>query len=262
MSEEKDTLADFIKKYGKPYYPQMDNYNIPPFQESIENASKSSKIYNMHMYWTKQDPYVVKRYIEHYTKPGNIVLDAFAGTGMTGVAAMMAGRHAILCEISPACIHIARNYTTPIDPRVLKKAYQELMDRVELEIRPIYKTKCHKCGNDAQIANTILSDVYECPRCRADVLFAGDGRWEKMKRGEKVGKIKCGNCKHEFSKASANFVRIEPVEIRVDCKRCKVKGEEKAKPLDEKDWELYIEIEGGNRFCNELGNKVLQRMLA
>ncbi len=106
-------LSEFIKKYGKPYDPENDDYDVPPFQENIDNASKSSAIYNMHMYWTKQDPYVVKRYIEHYTKPGDIVLDAFAGTGMTGVAAIMCGRHAILCEISPACASILREIIQP-----------------------------------------------------------------------------------------------------------------------------------------------------
>ncbi|OGP88607.1 MAG: hypothetical protein A2157_04580 [Deltaproteobacteria bacterium RBG_16_47_11] len=87
---------------------------------------------------------MVKRYIEHYTKPGNIVLDAFAGTGMTGVAAMMSGRNAILCEISPACIHIARNYTTPIDPKIFQKAYYQLREKIEPEIKPLYKTKSAK----------------------------------------------------------------------------------------------------------------------
>jgi len=283
MRKEKElSVEDFIKKYGKPYKPETDDYDVPPFQENIDNASKSSKIYNMHMYWTKQDPYVVKRYIEHYTKPGDIVLDAFAGTGMTGVAAMICGRHAILCEISPACIHIARNYTTPIDPYVLQKAYYELRKKFEPEIKPLYRTICHNCGNkNAQIANTILSDVFKCPRCGKDVLFAGGGRWERMKKGEKFKKIECDNCKCEFSKAKADFIRVEPIEIRVDCDGCRVKGESKVKSLDGKDWELYIQIHGGptkvvhegsdewsgykfvpvERFVSEQGTKVYRRML-
>jgi DNA modification methylase len=275
-------IVEFIKKYGKPYNPETDNYGVTPFQENIDNASKSSKIYNMHMYWTKQDPYVVKRYIEHYTKPGDIVLDAFAGTGMTGVAAMMSGRYAVLCEISPACIHIARNYTTPIDPHILQKTYSELQEKIEPEIKPLYRTTCHNCKNkNAQIANTILSDIFKCPRCGTDILFAGGGRWQMMKKSEKFDKIKCDNCRYEFSKAKTDFVRSEPIEIRVDCNKCRVKGEKKAKPLDEDDWTLYIQIHGGptkvvhegddewtghrflpvERFVDELGTKVYHRMV-
>ncbi|MBA7499270.1 hypothetical protein ES704_02010 [subsurface metagenome] len=283
MKQEKEiSVEEFIKKYGKPYHPETDDYDVPPFQENIDNASKSSKIYNMHMYWTKQDPYVVKRYIQHYTKPGDIVLDTFAGTGMTGVAAMMCGRHAILCEISPACIHIARNYITPIDPYVMQKAYYELRKKIEPEIKPLYSTTCHNCGNkNAQIANTILSDVFKCPRCGKYILFAGGGRWKIMKKGEKFKKIKCENCKYEFNKAKADFIRVEPIEIRVDCIQCRVRGESKAKPLDEKDWELYIQIHGGptkvvhegddewsgykfvpvERFVDELGTEIYHKML-
>lgn len=280
--EKEISFEEFIKKYGKPYDPDTDDYDVQPFQENIDNASKSSKIYNMHMYWTKQDPYVVKRYIEHYTKPGDIVLDSFAGTGMTGVAAMMCGRNAILCDISPACIHIARNYTTPIDPHVLQKAFNELYLKIEPEITPLYRTTCHNCGNtNTQIANTILSDVFICPRCGNEILFAGGGRWEKMKKGEKFKKIKCDNCNHEFTKAKAGFLRYEPVEIRVKCDKCRTKGEKKAKPLTEEDWELYIQIHGGptkvihegddiwsgykfvpvDSFVDELGNKIYHKML-
>jgi len=173
----------------------------------------------------------------------------------------MCGRNAILTEISPACIHIARNYTTPIEPYTLESAYYRLREKVEPEIRPFYKTMCHNCKNpDAHIANTILSDVLRCPRCSAEVLYAGDGRWEKMKRGEKFSKILCQNCGYEFTKAKAQFVRVEPIEIRVDCPRCKTRGEKKAKPLDKEDWRRYIDIEGGERFINKLGNEILEEM--
>lgn len=275
MSPEND-VGEFIRKYRKPYDPEIDDYDVPPFRKSFERASKSSKIYNMHMYWTKQDPYVVREFIEHYTEPGDIVLDAMCGTGMTGMATMLcrekrpdgsmgrdgsAPRHAILFDISPACIHIARNYTTPIDPRELEQAYRKLLAKVEPEIRPLYKTRCHNCDNDdAQIANTVLSDVYACPRCGADVLFAGGGRWEAMKRGEKVKTLRCDQCGKEFRKAKAEFVRVEPIEIRVDCPVCKTKGEAKARPLEEDDWRRYVDIEGGIRFSDQLGNQVLEEM--
>ncbi len=264
-------ITEFIRTYGKPYDPTKDAYDVPPFQRNFENASKASKIYNMHIYWTKQDPYVVREFIEHYTQPGDIVLDAFCGTGMTGVAAILARdpqgnhapRHSLLFDISPVCVHIAHNYITPIDVRAFAQAAQRLKSAFEAEIRPLYRTSCHSCGNrNAQIANTILSDVYTCPRCKSDVLFAGDGRWEMMKRGEAVETLACGVCQYRFRKGTAKFTRVEPVEIRVACDVCKIKGQAKAKPLDEADWRLYVEIEGGFRFVNKLGQHVLECLKA
>jgi len=43
-------VAEFIRTYGKPYDPATDDYDVPPFQKSFDNASKASKIYNMHLY--------------------------------------------------------------------------------------------------------------------------------------------------------------------------------------------------------------------
>ncbi|MBI2191777.1 MAG: hypothetical protein HYU36_07325 [Planctomycetes bacterium] len=55
---------------------------------------KNDPIYNAHSYHTKVPPRAIIPYILHYTEPGDIVLDPFCGSGMTGVAAM-------LCENPP-----------------------------------------------------------------------------------------------------------------------------------------------------------------
>jgi len=241
-----ESIAEFIKKYGKPYDPETDDYDTGPFQKSFDNASKSSKIYNMHMYWTKQDPYVVKQFIEHYTKPGDIVLDAFCGTGMTGVAAMMCGRHAVLSEISPACIHISNNYGTPCDPDKIRIAFNELLAKIGSKIKWMYETQCHKCGNkNANIIHTVLSDVIRCPRCNEEILFANKERWKRMQKGEKFKIIICEYCGYKFDKNDGKFVHLEPIELRISCNRCKLKGKEIAKELNEDDCKRYIEIHGG-----------------
>ena len=47
--------------------------------------------YKAHSYPTKVPHPAIMRLILHYTKPGDMVLDGFAGTGMTGVAAQACG---------------------------------------------------------------------------------------------------------------------------------------------------------------------------
>jgi len=254
-------VAEFIHTYGKPYDPAADDYNVPPFQENVENASKSSRIYHAQRYWTKQDPYTVKRFIEHYTQPGDIVLDAFCGTGMTGVAAMMSGRHAILFDISPACIHMARNFTTPIEPSELERAYRKLRTAVDKEIAPLYQITCHKCGSKkARIISIVLSDIFKCPRCDTELLYASPARWARLRKGEKVPEIVCDSCGRAFRKNVKHFVRIEPIQIRITCPSCKVTGEASTRTLNEQDWQEYVELEGGKVFLDPVGKRVLGKM--
>jgi hypothetical protein len=67
-----------------------DDYHREPFAADVSEG-KNDPIYNAHSYHTKVPHKAIMRYILHYTEPGDIVFDGFAGTGMTGVAAQLCG---------------------------------------------------------------------------------------------------------------------------------------------------------------------------
>ena len=106
-------LHDFVAKYARPYDPASDDYDRPPFAADIKEG-KNDPIYNAHSYHTKVPPRGIIPYILHYTKPGDLILDPFCGSGMTGVAALMcANPPADLLDsfpelkdrVWPPCIH-------------------------------------------------------------------------------------------------------------------------------------------------------------
>ena len=74
------------RRYGTPYDPETDDYDRDPFVADIREG-KNDPIYNAHSYHTKVPPRAIIPYILHYTEPGDIILDPFCGSGMTGVAA-------------------------------------------------------------------------------------------------------------------------------------------------------------------------------
>ena len=90
-------IADFIKHYGKLYDPLVP-YNKEPFAADVSEG-KNDPLYNAHTYHTKVPHKAIMRYILHYTNPGDIVLDGFCGTGMTGVAAQLCGDEAVVSEL-------------------------------------------------------------------------------------------------------------------------------------------------------------------
>jgi len=159
-------LRAFVEQHIKerPYDPETDNYNAPAFDKPIE-ATKATAIYNMHTYWSKKPHDAIREYIRHYTKPGDLVLDPFCGSGGTALAALMEGRKAIAIDRSPAATFITKNYCTPVDVEELQKAFDELKRKVKPEIDWLYETRCDRCGGKATTAYTVYSQVFQCPRC-------------------------------------------------------------------------------------------------
>jgi DNA modification methylase len=69
-----------------------------------------------HAYLTKVPVPAIEPFIKAYSPPGGTVVDPFAGSGMTGVAAAMMGRKAHLFDISVLGQHIGRNFVNLVDP--------------------------------------------------------------------------------------------------------------------------------------------------
>jgi len=77
-------LRRFVEEHAKPYDPATDKYKVKPFDKPI-TTTKATAIYNMHTYWSKKPHDAIRQYIQHYTQPGDIVLDPFSGSGGTAL---------------------------------------------------------------------------------------------------------------------------------------------------------------------------------
>ncbi len=147
-----------------------EDYHREPFAADVSEG-KNDPIYNAHSYHTKVPHRAIMRYILHYTEPGDVVFDGFAGTGMTGVAAQLCGdrktveslgyrvqedgtildeegrpfsklgaRRAILNDLSPAATFIAYNYNTSVDVDEFEREAQRILEEVEAECGWMYLT--------------------------------------------------------------------------------------------------------------------------
>ena len=153
------TLSEFLAKYAKPYDADGDSYDRPPFASDTKEG-KNDPIYNAHPYHTKVPPRGIIPYILHYTEPGDLILDPFCGSGMTGVAAQMCTnppadileqfpelkyrvgpRTCILNDLSPAACHITYNYNTPVDVEALKREFERIKEAVTGEFDWLYGTE-------------------------------------------------------------------------------------------------------------------------
>src|SRR5262249_39455294 len=91
-------LADFAQLHRRPAESASPATTL--YQGDLE-ASSRHPVHAFHPYHTKVPPEIIRVLIEHYTEPGSLILDGFCGSGMTGVAAREAGRHAVVGDLSP-----------------------------------------------------------------------------------------------------------------------------------------------------------------
>jgi len=205
MTEE-NALRDFVAKHAKPYDPTADSYDRPPFAADIKEG-KNDPIYNAHSYHTKVPPRSIIPYILHYTQPGDLVLDPFCGSGMTGVAAQMCAkppadileqfpelkdrvgpRACILNDLSPAACHIAYNYNTPVDVDALRREFERIKAAVKGEFDWLYGTEHYEpaVGLYDPANPDVASRLKNPPASKPtpSMFGAEEGTWELLTKAE------------------------------------------------------------------------------
>jgi 16S rRNA G966 N2-methylase RsmD/predicted RNA-binding Zn-ribbon protein involved in translation (DUF1610 family) len=232
-------IADFVNEWEaeKPAKPKDWHYSREPFAADVSEG-KNDPIYNAHVYHTKVPYKAIMRYILHYTEPGDVVLDGFCGSGMTGVAAQLCrardvvlslgyqvrpdgsilredvdidgkrvwvpfsklgARHAVLNDLSPAATFLACNYNTPVDVEAFQREARRILDEVQNECGWMYATK-HSDGRAGTINYTVWSNVFVCPACGGEVVF-WDAAFDR-KSGKVRDEFVCPHCDAKLTKRS------------------------------------------------------------
>ena len=173
-------------------------YNATPFAGDVSEG-KTDPYYMVHSYHTKVPHRAIMRYLLHYTNPGDIVLDGFSGSGMTGVAATAMGdrteiqnlgfsvdeygnifdknvlinrigeRRAILSDLSPLASHISNNLNGPHDISLFVEYFQDVIMRYKMKYDYLYETIVE--GIKRPVNYVVWSEVFLCPSCQNEIVF-------------------------------------------------------------------------------------------
>ena len=215
-------LDEFVKAHAKPYDPD-EAYSRKPFAVDVSEG-KTHPVYRAHGYHTKVPHLAIVPSILHYTEPGDLVLDGFAGSGMTGVAALWSEiapenyresleaawtrenggqqrwgvRHTIQNDLSPLASSIAANYSLPFDLDEFARAGWTLLDDVERELGWMYET-IHSDGETrGRIDYTVWSEVFSCPECTEEIVCFEEALDQTSGRVRDT--FACPNCDTELNK--------------------------------------------------------------
>lgn len=251
-------IEDFIKRSSKLESKQEKEFNIQPYSSDV-SESKGHPIYLAHSYHTKIPHRIIMRYILHYTKPDDLILDGFCGSGMTGVAAQLCNnsneikelgysldkeghiynkekriiskkgnRNVILNDLSPAATFLTYNYNEPVKINEFRKAANDFLKEIEKECSWLYKT-IHRDdkfrqktleGNEQRTFGTIRHVIW------SDVFI-------------------CSNCNKKivFWDAAVNK-KDETVNPKFNCTNCGSKVEKsKLRRALQRKYDVHLDIE-------------------
>lgn len=188
-------------------------YSFSRLYETPLPSTRTGPLYNAFSYPTKISPEAIAVFIATHTKPGSTVLDAFGGSGTTGLAAMLCDRptdamkkmaesmgvspewgprNACLFEIGKLGSFVARTLCSPPEPEVFSKAVDQLCSQAQQKIGQIYAAK-DPSGQVGAIRHAIWSDVIVCPGCGHETSY-----WDATVRHSPLSMSKtfsCSGCK-------------------------------------------------------------------
>ena len=158
-------------------------------------STRSGAFYNTFPYPTKISPEAIAVYIASATKPGETVLDAFSGSGSTGIAALLSehptekiietakelgvepvwgSRNAILYEIGTYATFATRTLTNRLSAREYANAVRSFTTKAQTLVADFYAAKSPE-GAAGSIRYAIWTEILVCPECGAEIDYFSHG---------------------------------------------------------------------------------------
>ena len=205
----------------------MSNIGVMP-EEIV--VGRGDPVYLAHAYLTKVPVPAITPFIKAYCPPGGTVIDPFAGSGMTAIAARITGRHSRVSDISVLGTHIGTSYLQMVDPSDFCLAAQSTIERAKGSVDGLYQVPCAACGEQSQLAKTVWSVLVQCGECRRTVNYYHCLEAAGWSKADMV----CPHCSSEITSKLAR-VGESPVVDFVNCSCSPKQLEQPAQPAPKVD---------------------------
>jgi hypothetical protein len=191
-------IQDFIR-YNISSRSSASEYNCQPLAREIPER-RHDPIGLAHSYHTKISHMTIEELVHHYTKPTDIILDSFCGSGMTGVGIGLANskdapnedeaRICIQFDLSPVATRLAYAYCLPFEPNAFTENANSLLEQLWDELGWMYTYKFD--GSLLRLSSAVWCETYECESCGGELV-----PWDENRQSA-ASSFRCNWCGKYF----------------------------------------------------------------
>jgi putative DNA methylase len=177
--------------------------------------------YKIHRYFARRPWNLFEELIRYYSEPGQVILDPFAGGGVTAYEGLKNNRKVVACDINPLSNYIVKNMYFTGDVTKLDNAVNLVIAFARQISKPTFEVKCPHCALATQAGWYELAHVVECTDCASEVLLVESA---KVRNGVyRCSNNACWNSKRGFAVARAKRNTPAYLSIHGRCENCKEK---------------------------------------
>lgn len=165
--------------------PRSRGHDLAPLYGPPLPATRNGPLYTAFPYPTKISPEAIALYIATHTSPGATVFDGFAGSGTTGLAALLCEnppdqlrdqaaklglqpswgpRNAVLYELSGLGAFVANTLNNPPCPQRFRETADQMLRDLTDELGWMYVAE-DPDGGQGCFRHVVWSDIVLCPAC-------------------------------------------------------------------------------------------------
>lgn len=139
---------------------------VPTKAACVATPTGYSGLYAFHKYWGKKPHELLSYLIRALSKPDDVVLDPFMGSGTSGREAMLQRRRFIGIDLNPVAVELTRLLLSPPSGDLLRRTSSDISRSVSREIHSSYRLHDGEIGSHFLWNGRTLERVWSTCRRR------------------------------------------------------------------------------------------------
>lgn len=156
-------MKEFIETYSH-NFDEDERTQKEEFSAQL-TGNRHSPLYNFLGYSSKKPHEAIEQYVNYFSKPNDLLLDPFCGSGGLGVVAAKQRRHCALIDASSLATLISKAYCTYVEINEIQEAFDLLRPILQTAENDLYGSTCHITSKAVNLTAAIWSQTYRCLKC-------------------------------------------------------------------------------------------------